>query len=178
MHRAINKVLLSTIICGIVLFFIKTTLVKMDDFVIEMLFVFLFCAFCTYGLTKIKENYEKAVEDEKRGIIKCIYSSGEVRTNAARDRIKMSKIMLPVLLFFSTVGYLAAFIIKFHSIIKTGVVFYIELTFIIGTTLFVFMLIMVILGIRKKERVFASENIRKYSYIYLNILVSLLLVVR
>lgn len=178
MHRVINKVLLSTIICGIVLFFIKTTLVKMDDFVIEMLFVFLFCAFCTFGFTKIIENYKKALENEKRVIIKCVYSSDEARTNAARDRIKMSKIMLPILLFFSTIGYLVAFIIKFYSIIREKALFYTEFTFLIGTTLFVFMFIIVILGIREKERVFASENIRKYAYIYLNILVSLLLIVR
>ena len=178
MHSVINRVLFLTIICGIVLFVIKIFITKPDELAIKMLFLFLFSVACINGFIKITENFEKVIKRQKAAMIKFVYSSEEALTNAAKDRIKFSKIIMPILLAFLTIAFLIMFVIKLITKIKEGLLFYSEYTFIIGMVLFIFSVIIIILGIVKKERVFENYKIRKYAYVYLNILVSLMLIAK
>ncbi len=164
-------------VCGIVLLIIKVSIANSSSLAIEMLFLFMFCTICTYGLTKVIENSQKAIKQQKAAMIKFVYSSEEALTNAARDRIKFNRFILPVLLLFLTIAFLIIFVLELNSKIKAGAL-YLGYAFVVGVLLLIFSAIIVSLGIVKKERLFANDKIRKYAYVYLSILVSLMLIAK
>jgi len=153
-------------------------MVRMDEQMNGMLFLFLFCAMCIYGIVKPIENYDKAIKHQKAALIKVFYPSEEALTNATKDRMKTSKVMLPILLFFMTIAFLIMFVMSLSAKVNSEFMLLKNYTFIIGVVLVLGMIALIVIGVVKKERVLARENIRKYSYIYLNILLSFLLIVR
>lgn len=161
MHRVINKVLLSTIIFSIALFIVRTFMVTWDKQVIVMFFLFLGCVLC--------------VSTTKR-LIKLSEDQNAILSKFAEYKLELGKPLLPIVLLILNMAFMIMFVIKL--ITKSKLNLHSEYTFIIGIVLAVGMIMLIIIGKVKKEEVFRRENVQKYAYIYLNILVSLLLIVR
>ena len=172
-----NKFLLTTAISGAVLVILASLRLPFN---ISIMYLFMALAF-TVSSIMMDVNLIEDPDKAKAGITKSrsdfLYKTEGAKKRASEDFYMSAKRTYPVFTSIGTVIYLGLVISSLIRKANTGIAVF-TFTFILGILLFITIIILIIMGINKKERIFASENIRKYAYIYINMLISLLLVAR
>ncbi len=178
-HAKINTFLLATFLLGVLFVVFGSIGFRFDIIIVTMLLSLPFaCFFLFLMFIKLYENPEK----EKARLISTqsslFYKTDEAKERAGKFAYILLKKMYPISLVFISMGYMVSFILRIIEKVETGLPFYTKFSFMLGALLFLMMVIIIVIGIFKKERIFASENIRKYIYIYLNIILSFILIVK
>ena len=92
--------------------------------------------------------------------------------------IKALKIWCPILILIGSLYYIGNFIEGIIERADQGTPLFTNFTFWLGIMVIAVMLIVILIGIIKKKNIFSSDNIRMYAYVYLNLLLSMMLILR
>lgn len=167
-----KRLLFRTLIGGISIVILSSIGSAFD---IQIFTMFMLLAFIAFGLNlfvKLFEYPDKAKEELTTNPI-FKYRTEEGRRQDAKFKYNYAKKTWPILIIIPSAVYIGLCI---ERLLKKDIADIHPFTLILGILLAIAMIGIVAFNIHKKMPFFAKENIRNNAYIYLNILLSLMLI--
>ncbi|MBT3318964.1 MAG: hypothetical protein HN948_04615 [Clostridia bacterium] len=163
-----KKFLLATFIVGVVIYLLNF---QGFNFFIMVIFIVLL------SITMFTLIYVNLLEDPEKQKARHARFRG-ISQNADNWSYNYAKKSLPVLIIFALLGFIYFFVSRMLEKVNGGLFAYARFTFIVGIILFVTMTTILTISLVKKKQPFASENIRRNAYMFLNVIVSLMLIAK
>ena len=148
--------------------------------IVSMLSLLLFSSVFIFMFIWVFENPKEAIDKlNERFIRGNFYRTEKARESAVHKHYNSARKHLPVMFGLLVLIYLSLFIARLVSVKKSGCFSCASFTFILGVIIIALMSIIILINkFVCKEPFLDEKNIRRNAYIFLNILLSLLMIAR
>ena len=168
-----KKLLFRTLIGGISIVILSSLISGFDIGMFDMLMFFSFIIFFSLNMfIKLFEDPEAAKENFTRNIF-FKYRTEEGRRRDAKFQYNFAKKAYPIFIIMPSALFIGFCVERMLKKESSDIHLF---TLILGILLALAMIGIIAFNIYKKKRFFAKENIRNTAYVYLNLLLSLMLI--